>query len=168
MAKSIAPGHSIGPIRIRRARAADLAALVLLENASFAGDRLSSRQWRAHVDSDSALVLVALDAGDVVGAALVFLRRGSRVARLYSIAVADAARGRGVGKRLLRRAESTARERGARTMRLEVRAGNAPARTLYEAVGYRRIGTLPGYYEDGSDGWRYERSLSGASPARIV
>ena len=34
--------------------------------------------------------------------------------------------------------------------------------TLYERAGYRRIGRYAGYYEDGADAWRYEKSLVGS------
>src|SRR5690606_17696433 len=91
--------------RIRRARPADIAGLLALENASFATDRMGARQLRRHIDSSSAEFLVATDDAQVLGAALVFLRRRSAVARLYSIAVADAARGLGLGTRLLEAAE---------------------------------------------------------------
>jgi ribosomal-protein-alanine acetyltransferase len=145
--------------RLRRARRADIAGLLALENASFATDRMSARQLRRHIDSSSAEFLVATDDAQVLGAALVFLRRRSAVARLYSIAVADAARGLGLGTRLLEVAERRAQRRGARAMRLEVRSDNHAARRLYEANGYRRIASLPSYYEDGADGARYEREL---------
>lgn len=147
------------PFRIRRARRADLAGLLALENASFAGDRLNRRQMRRHLDSPSAEFLVAADGARLGGAALVFVRRGSRLARLYSIAVAEHARGLGLGARLLEAAQARARQRGAHAMRLEVRLDNDAARRLYEAHGYRCIGSLPGYYEDGADGARYEREL---------
>jgi ribosomal protein S18 acetylase RimI-like enzyme len=44
-------------------------------------------------------------------------------------------------------------------LRLEVRIDNAAAIGLYERSGYRRGKRLPHYYEDGADGWRYEKSL---------
>lgn len=152
-------------IRIRRAFAADLDALVALENASFAVERMSARQWRSHLDSRSAEVLVAVRERRIAGAAVLFFRRGSRVARLYSIAVAASDRGRGIGERLLAAVESGARRRGCRVLRLEVRADNASAQRLYERTGYRRFGLRAAYYEDGHDALRYEKRL-GASANR--
>jgi ribosomal protein S18 acetylase RimI-like enzyme len=147
---------------IRRARRADVAGLAALETRAFTCDRLSARQYRRHVDSPSAVVLVAPGAGAApAGGAVVFLRAGSRVARLYSIAVDLAARGRGLGAALLGAAERAARRRGADMLRLEVRQDNPVAIALYEARGYRRIGARHGYYEDGADAWRYERALRG-------
>lgn len=148
-----------GAPRVRPATRADLAALVALENASFDGDRLSPRQWRRHLAGSGACVLVAVDDAALLGAAVVFFRRGSRVARLYSMAVASAARGRGVGRALLGAAETEALRRGCRRMRLEVRADNEAALRLYERAGFACIARLESYYEDGADGWRCEKRL---------
>ncbi|MBZ0224317.1 MAG: GNAT family N-acetyltransferase [Dokdonella sp.] len=145
---------------VRRAVPADLAALVELENASFSGDRLSLRQWRHHLDNPGAWILVAAQDGHAAGAAVVFFRSGSRVARLYSIAVAASLRGRGLGAELLESVERIARRRHCDRLRLEVRADNPQAQRLYERHGYQRIAHIEGYYEDGADAWRYEKRLA--------
>ncbi|NUO71650.1 MAG: GNAT family N-acetyltransferase [Frateuria sp.] len=149
------------PVRLRPASPTDLDALVALEERAFSGDRLSRAQYRRHLASPGAAVLVA-DTPDegLLGSALVFFRRGSTLARLYSIATAQAARGRGIGTGLLAAAEHAARKRGSRALRLEVRVDNAAAIGLYERAGYRRIGRYTGYYEDGADAWRYEKGLA--------
>lgn len=147
-------------VRVRRAQPSDLDELVALEQASFDGDRLSRAQYRRHLDSDSALVLAAVAVPhQLLGAAVLFFRKGSGTARLYSIASDPAARGRGVGSALLDAAEATARRHRRRLLRLEVRTDNAAAIRLYEQAGYRRGVSLAGYYEDGADGWRYEKVL---------
>lgn len=142
--------------RLRTARADDLPGLLALE-ARFPGDRLSARQFRHHLDNPKARLRVAVKDGGLAGYHLVLLRAGSRWARLYSIAVAPAARGHGLGRRLLQDAEAQARAAGASGLRLEVRQDNAAAVGLYEAAGYARLAALPAYYEDGGDGWRYGR-----------
>jgi ribosomal-protein-alanine acetyltransferase len=142
---------------LRRARPGDLAALVALEQQAFTTDRLSRRQYRRHLHSASATLLVAAAGRRLLGKALVFFRRGSHRARLYSIAVHAQARGRGVGTALLRAAERAARARGCSTLSLEVRADNARAIRWYERHGYRRFGAHPGFYEDGADAWRYAK-----------
>ena len=144
---------------LRRARASDLAALLALE-ARFPGDRLSSRQFRHHLSNPRARLRVVVQAGEVAGYALVLLRAGSRRARLYSIAVEPRWRGRGFGARLLADAEAQAQRAGAGALRLEVRTDNCAATALYEARGYQRIAVLSAYYEDGGDGWRYEKSFA--------
>jgi ribosomal protein S18 acetylase RimI-like enzyme len=116
--------------------------------------------YRRHRASPRAALLVAAAAGAPLhGSALVFFRRGSTLARLYSIATAPAARGQGLGARLLAAAEQAAQARGCRALRLEVRVDNAAAIALYERAGFRRIGRYEGYYEDGADAWRYEKTL---------
>lgn len=144
---------------IRRATPADLDALVAIERASFTTDHLSRRQYRRHLGSATALVLAAVAGSDLLGKAVVFFRRHSDIARLYSIAVAGGARGRGIGEALLEAAERQSARRGARRMRLEVRQDNAGAMRLYERRGYRRFGARAGFYEDGADAWRYEKGL---------
>ena len=145
--------------RIRRARLSDLEALLGLERRAFTTDHLSPRQYRHHLTNDSACVLAAVDASGLLGKAVVFFRKNSRIARLYSIAVSDAARGRGIGEALMRAAERAARAHGRQRLRLEVRQDNASAIRLYERLGYRRFGAYPRFYEDGADAWRYEKGL---------
>jgi ribosomal protein S18 acetylase RimI-like enzyme len=147
-------------IEVRRASLADLDALVALEQRTFDSDQLSRTQYRRHLVSDSARVLVVDGAGpSLAGAAVVFFRKGSAVARLYSLATAAEARGKGVASALLEAVEAAARDRGCRLLRLEVRADNPAAIRLYERHGYHRIEPLAAYYDDGADGWRYEGLL---------
>jgi [ribosomal protein S18]-alanine N-acetyltransferase len=147
------------PPTLRDAQPDDLPRLLALE-ARFPGDRITSRQFLHHMRSHSARLRVAdiLD-HPVSGYALVFLRRGSTLARLYSIAVDPAARGRGLGHVLLADAERAARAGGADRLRLEVRVENTAAIALYLARGYEEFARYIGYYDDGSDALRFERRL---------
>jgi [ribosomal protein S18]-alanine N-acetyltransferase len=146
-------------VRIRRAVAGDLDALVDLENSVFDYDRMSARQLRRHLHNPSAGIIVATATAALIGSVVLFFRKGSRVARLYSIAIARHARGRGYGEVLLKAAEREARRRAASWLRLEVKADNAGAQRLYERLGYRRFGIRRAYYDDGHDAFRYEKAL---------
>ena len=145
---------------IRCAEPADLDALVDLERRSFSSDQLSRRQLARHLRSDTSALLVACRNGQLLGDALVFYRRGSRLARLYSLVVAAQAQGLGLGQALLDAAERMAAERGCREMRLEVQSGNQRAIRLYERAGYSLRDLRPGYYENGSDARRYRKQLA--------
>ena len=146
---------------IRRATRADVDALLALEEATFDSDRMSRAQYRRHLDSDSASVLVAsTNHRRFLGTAVVFYRKGSTVARLYSLASRPEARGNGVGSAMLAAVERGARRRGCHELRLEVRVDNIVAMRLYERLGYRRFARIEGFYEDGSDAWRYAKSLA--------
>ncbi|MEZ2419177.1 GNAT family N-acetyltransferase [Luteibacter sp. RCC_6_2] len=147
-------------VRVRRAEVSDLDDLVALEESSFAQDRLSRAQYRKHLDSESALVLVAsANHRRFLGTAVVFFRKGTTVARLYSIATAPQAQGKGVGSALIHASENAARGHGCRSLRLEVRKDNAVAIRLYERLGYVRIGEYAKYYADGADAFRFEKLL---------
>lgn len=144
---------------VRPACLADAHALYGLELRCFPGDRMNLRQYRFHLRSPRARLLVAEAGGNPVGGATILLRSSSRRARLYSIMVDPSARGLGLGRLLLDRAEQVAREAGAISLHLEVRQDNRPAIALYEHMGYRCIGHRPRYYHDGADAWRYRRDL---------
>lgn len=156
---------------VRPATRADLDALVGLEAAVFAGDRLSRRSFGRLVEAPSAAVLVADVGNAVAGATVVLVRRNSRTARLYSIAVAPAFAGRGIGPALLAAGEDFARTRGADRMRLEVRTDNDRAIARYHKAGYLPFGRRVDYYEDGADALRFEKPLAAGSddaPAKSV
>ncbi|MGN8197508.1 GNAT family N-acetyltransferase [Salinisphaera sp. RV14] len=158
-----------GDDSIRRAEAPDLDALMALERACFACDAQSRRSMahligRAHGD-----VRVMDEGGRIVAAAVLLYRRGTRVARLYSIAVAPAARGRGLAGRLIDDAEQCARAAGCARLSAEARWSNRASRALFAACGFSETQRLADYY--GHDPGRYEdgvrlvkRLLSGAGP----
>ena len=148
-------------VTLRDGRLDDLPALLALE-ARFPGDRLSARQFRRHLASTTAHLRVAERGAAFAGYALLFQRRGSRIARLYSIAVDPSARGLGIGNTLLADAETIARSTGAVALRLEVRTDNPAAVALYRSRGFDLFGRHPGYYADGCDALRFEKVLATA------
>ena len=67
----------------------------------------------------------------------------THVRQIQGLAVADEARGHGVGRALIRAAVEETRRRGARRLTLRVLAHNTPARKLYESEGFVVEGVLP-------------------------
>jgi ribosomal protein S18 acetylase RimI-like enzyme len=149
------------PIAIRPARAADIDALVAIENSAFTSDRLSRRSFRTLLERETAQTLIAEAGGRAVGYCMVLFRKGSGVARLYSIATLGDTSEKGVGRQLLGAAEQAAYDRDRLLLRLEVREDNRRAIALYEQNAYRRIGREPDYYEDGAPALRFEKILRG-------
>jgi ribosomal protein S18 acetylase RimI-like enzyme len=147
-------------VAVRDARADDISAIERIEETSFDGDRLSRRSLMHHLTSSTCELLIATLKGEPAGYALVFYRSGSDIARLYSIASAPEARGAGIGSKLLSACERRARGCGRGRMRLEVRADNTPAISLYRSRGYRDFGRYEAYYEDGGPALRMEKRLS--------
>jgi ribosomal-protein-alanine N-acetyltransferase len=78
-------------------------------------------------------------------AGFVLVRRAPGEEELLLIGVRPSHRGQGIGRRLLEWFFDTARENGAESVFLEMRANN-PAARLYHACGFNPIGKRPGYY----------------------
>jgi ribosomal protein S18 acetylase RimI-like enzyme len=155
----------VADIGVRKAERGDLDALIALEQRVFATDRLSRRSLRHFLASPTAAVIVAeAQGGRLAGTAIVLFRPRSRVARLYSIAVAPQMGGRGVAAMLLEAAEAAALARHCRTMRLEVHDGNLAAVSRYRKSGYREFGRQARYYTDGGDALRFEKRLVARIP----
>lgn len=146
-------------VQFRYALLADLPDLLALEQASFSGDRLSRRRLLHWIQADNAFLLVAEREQRIVAYALVLLRKGQRLARLYSLAVAKEYKGQGIGRLLLQQAEIEAAQRGWQVMRLEVAENNHAAIALYESQAYRVFATYPDYYDDHQNALRMEKNL---------
>ena len=145
---------------VRPATLADLPAIEAIENAVFDGDRLSRRSLRYFLAANTAMMLALASQDHVLGYSLIAFRKGSKRARLYSIALSPAEHGRGLGRFLLRSSENAARAHGAAFMRLEVRTDNAGAIALYRQNGYRLFGRIDDFYEDGAGALRFEKALA--------
>jgi [ribosomal protein S18]-alanine N-acetyltransferase len=150
--------------KLRPGRIADLDSLVALERQYFTSDHQISRRGFRHflVSSKSTLLVAEVDKR-LAGCVLVNYRRGSRIARLYTIVVDREFQRRGIARRLLAAAENDATRRGRRVMRLEVREDDAGAHALYESSGYRLFGRRPGYYEGRIDALRFDKALPAGS-----
>ena len=71
--------------------------------------------------------------------------------QILKVGVDPAWRRHGIARELLSRVASDARDLGARTCSLEVRAGNEGAQAFYRALGFESLGKRPRYYSDGED-----------------
>jgi ribosomal protein S18 acetylase RimI-like enzyme len=152
---------------IRRAARADLDHLLRIEERAFAIDRIPRRGFRRFLASPSSLLLVAVRERTPVGYALVLFRANARVARLYSIATAPEASGRGIGGALLAAAEKAAVARKRTVLRLEVHEKNAAAIAHYRKAGYAMFGRHSDYYADRGDALRFEKRLTPHAPGRL-
>ena len=151
--------HPAVSASLRRGRMNDLDALLALEQAVFTVDVLSRRSLRRFLASPGTALIVAEACGRLAGYALVLFPPRSRIARLYSIAVAPHVGRRGVGPLLLAAAEKAAMRRKRRAMRLEVHEHNTRAIARYEKSGYRVFGRHRAYYDDRGDALRFEKPL---------
>jgi ribosomal protein S18 acetylase RimI-like enzyme len=96
------------------------------------------------LDNKKALILCAKLDGKIVGYAYARLEPKDWNAlldahgALHDILVAEAARGQGIGRKLLERVQSELRERGAARIVLHTAIKNRTAQKLFASVGFRQ------------------------------
>ena len=146
-------------VLIRNAQLTDIDALVALETACFETDRLSRRSFKHWLAADHRALLVADVEKTVAGYILIIYHPGTRLARIYSIAVFPQYRGLGLAKQLMAAGEQAANEDGRLYLRLEVSVDNTPAIKLYETQGYQKFGIYRDYYQDHKDALRYQKRI---------
>jgi len=150
------PISSLGP-NYREATIADLPSICVLGQVvnslhhealpqifSHASDpQRDKTYWRKSIENVDATTFVAETSGEILGFVTVDVAtekhaqlQPMRFARVGSICVAESARGRGIGRELMKRAEQWAAANGAVDVRLNVWAFNKSALRLYEELGY--------------------------------
>ncbi len=135
-------------VALRPAGAADLDAIMALEERLFTSDAWSRETMRLELASPHGLYLAAIDDADVlIGYAGAALPSGGDFGEIQTIGVDEAARGRGLGRTLMERLLGEARRRGVPRMLLEVRADNPVAQSLYASLGFETIAVRPRYYQ---------------------
>jgi ribosomal-protein-alanine N-acetyltransferase len=87
------------------------------------------------------------DQGDLVGYSVTMTSTDEL--HLLNITVSPELQGRGHAAALMHRLLEAARAQGLKSLWLEVRPSNAPARRLYERFGLREVGLRRGYYPAG-------------------
>jgi len=139
-------------ISIRRAREADVAAIV----AMLADDELGRAREDASVplaqayldafaqiDADpNQLLAVMTDGDDVIGTLQIscltgLSRRGARRGQIEAVRVAAHRRGEGLGQRLFEWAIETCRERGCRVAQLTTDKSRLDAHRFYDRLGFK-------------------------------
>ncbi len=128
---------------VRRMRRRDLGEVTEIERRSYSLP-WSAFTFRSLLRRPNASLLVAEENKGVAGYAALWLAADE--AELGNLAVRPGRRGQGIGRVLLRHVLEEAASRGARAVFLEVRESNAIARRLYEASGFRIVGSRPDYY----------------------
>jgi ribosomal protein S18 acetylase RimI-like enzyme len=123
-------------LEIRRYRERDRQELVALWKRTFPDDPPRNEPNRM-IDLKLAVddaIFVAVDGGAVIGAAIAGYdgHRGW----LYSVAVDEARRRRGVGSELIRHAVDALRGLGCVKVNLQVRSTNAAVVAFYESLGF--------------------------------
>lgn len=146
-------------INIRTVDITDLDVLVTLENQCFETDRLSRRSFKHWIATENRAFLVAERGGKLSGYVLTIYHPGTRLGRVYSLAVASELRGQGIARMLMLAAEQAAVDDGRLYLRLEVGIDNFAAIRLYESLGFQSFGVHRDYYEDHKDALRLQKCI---------
>jgi ribosomal protein S18 acetylase RimI-like enzyme len=115
--------------------------------------RAAFEGFAAEVEQDRRLLLAAFADGDLVGTVQVILAlppNQPHRAEIAKLLVHRAARGRGIARLLMERAEVEAQAEGKTLLVLDAVTGGDAAR-LYDRLGWTTVGVIPGYalYPDG-------------------
>jgi ribosomal-protein-alanine N-acetyltransferase len=134
----------------------DLDAIVAIEAASFSNPWTRDMYVRELQNPDVSFLYVLRGVEGVIGFCSFWLVLDEL--HINNLAVRGEFRGRGAGTALLDHALREGASRGAERATLEVRRSNAPARRLYERLGFEVAATRPNYYvsppEDALILWR--------------
>nr|WP_295975389.1 ribosomal protein S18-alanine N-acetyltransferase [uncultured Bacillus sp.] len=124
----------------------DLDQIMVVEHESFALPWSRVAFYNELVQNQFAKYMVIEVDEKVVGYCGVWIVTDE--AHITNIAILQEYRGRKLGETLLRRIMDLAKEKGARTMTLEVRVSNNIAQSLYRKLGFQGGAIRKSYYTD--------------------
>ncbi len=150
-------------VTFREATAADLDAMVRIEDVCFPGEAWSRASLAEELERPGGIAWVAVMGGDVAGFALGMM--GGDVLDVLQVAVDPARQRAGVGRGLVGALHAAAVAPGrcerASEAFLEVRVDNVAAIAMYLACGYCDVHIRRRYYSDGCDARVMRRDLPG-------
>jgi len=135
-----------GSFRLRRMVRDDLPEVLGIEHRSFSNPWPQSTFEGEIQNVGLSFPLVALDErmGQIAGYCIYWVIRDE--VQINNIAVHPDYRRRRVAEDMLRGIFAGLEKQGIHAVLLEVRAGNAPARLLYDKLGFKAIGRRKDYY----------------------
>jgi ribosomal-protein-alanine acetyltransferase len=140
---------------LRDATAADLEALLALQQSCFAEDPWTRGMLEEELRRAGGIFIVLGEPGRPIGFAIGWAVLDDL--HVLQVAVRPDLRRQGLGRRLMD--ALVARAPYAETGWLEVRRDNEAAIGLYEALGFRGVGIRPRYYNDGCDAFLFRKGL---------
>lgn len=144
---------------VRRAEPRDVSELYALEQKLFSIENYPlSRGSIAYHVRNNLLYIAEID-GDIAGYILVLIKRKN--AKLYSIGISEAYRGKKVAQKMLGLISKELLSLGFKSLLLEVRIDNNAAMALYKKVGFNVVKRLKAFYRDGCDAYLMELNYAG-------
>lgn len=132
-------------MRIVSMESCHVSQVAALERVCFS-DPWSESSVAGELANPLSLWLVAMEDGQLAG--YVGSQSVMGESDMMNLAVGPAFRRRGVGQSLVRALIEALGKHGNHSLSLEVRASNAPARALYQNLGFSQVGRRPNYYRN--------------------
>ncbi|RTR27557.1 ribosomal-protein-alanine N-acetyltransferase [Robertmurraya yapensis] len=136
-------------ITLRKMVKADIDQILIIENESFATTWSRESFENELTKNRFALYLVLEDEEVIFGYCGVWIIVDE--AHVTNIALLPNYRGKKLGETLLTEIMKVAKEKGAKSMTLEVRVSNHVAQSLYRKLGFRDGGIRKNYYTDNQE-----------------
>ena len=131
-------------MQIRPMTIEDCEQVAQIEAASFSVP-WSLRAFTETVNKENFRYFVAEESGEILGyCGFLFVLDE---AEIPNVCVKDSARCRGIGKQMMTVLIEEAKKLGMAMLYLEVRESNAPARALYQSLGFEENGIRKNFYE---------------------
>ena len=148
--RKVARGSSLN-MRIRLAEKKDLPMLLELENICIKEEKFCEKRWEYLLIKAKSLVFVASIGKNIVGSAVVLLRKHTSSARIYILNVHPAFRRRGIGGSLIDTILKFLKEKGYNKITIETGINNQAALNLYISRGFSVDKILKKYYKTSVD-----------------
>ena len=131
--------------------------LIIIERESFKTNRLTDKKFTYFIKSqakNTSIFLIIKSNNIIAGYIICSINKINKSSRIYSLAIGELFRERGLGRLLMDTVINTIKNTEVKKIFLEVSTKNQVAIGLYKTLGFETIKTLLDYYEDGSDAYK--------------
>lgn len=148
-------------VKIEDASIIHLDRLFEIEMECFKSEAFTKQQIAQLLQNQNCISLIAKENNKIIGfvIGMVYVEDDVLTGHILTIDVSPSHRRKGVGIKLLQELEKIFRIKHVKISRLEVREDNIAALSLYQKLGYRKVGKLHHYYGD-AHGILLEKALA--------
>jgi len=134
--------------KIEKASIEHLDRLCEIEMKCFETEAFTKQQIAYLLTDSNSVILVSRVKGEIVGFIIgkTYMDKKTSAGQILTIDVSPKHRRKGIGQRLLQEIEKTFKDKGVKICYLEVRENNFVALSLYQKLGYKKVGRLENYY----------------------
>jgi len=146
---------------IEKASIEHLDRLYEIEMKCFETEAFTKQQIAYLITDSNSVILVSRVKGEIVGFIIgkTYMDKKPATGQILTIDVSSKHRRKGIGQRLLQEIERTLKDKGVKICYLEVRENNIVALSLYQKLGYKKVGKLENYYGN-AHGIRLRKALT--------